>query len=67
MLDTLRAIIAKIFTSRDELSIGNLRGSLWAAFLVFPLSFIICDMRAFDIETTAFRLKPFELRNLPPI
>jgi hypothetical protein len=63
MPDTLRTIIAKIFTSRDELSIGNLRGSLWAAFLVFPLSFIICDMRAFGPETTAFGLESFELLN----
>ena len=45
------------------MSIGNLRGGLWAAFLVFPLSFIICDMRAFGPETTAFRLKAFELMN----
>ena len=63
MPDTLRTIIAKIFTSRDELSIGNLRGGLWAAFLVFPLSFIICDMRAFGPETTAFGLESFELMN----
>ena len=56
----LRSTIA-IFTSRDELSFRNIRGSLWAAFLVFPLSYIVCDMRFFGIETSILGLQTFEL------
>ena len=61
----IRTTIAKIFTSRDELSFRNIRGSLWAAILVFPLSFIICDMRFFDIETSILGIKTFELMVFP--
>jgi len=61
----IRTTIAKIFTSRDELSFRNIRGSLWATLLVFPLSFIICDMRHFDIETSILGLKNFELMVFP--
>lgn len=53
--------IARIFTNRDELSLKNIRIERWAAILVFPLSFIICDMRHFDIEASLFGLKAFML------
>ncbi len=62
-IKTQAAKIVKIFTSRDELSLRNIRISKWAAILVFPLSFIICDMRCFDIETAVLGLKTSELIN----
>ncbi len=58
-MTSIKNQIVRIFTSRDELSLKNIRFEKWAAILVFPLSFIICDMRHFDIEVSLFGLKAF--------
>ncbi len=60
-MTNIKSPIARIFTNRDELSLKNIRIERWAAILVFPLSFIICDMRHFDIEASIFGLKAFML------
>ena len=46
----LRATFAKTFQIRDELSFSNIRGALWPALLIFPLSIIIGDLRFFDLK-----------------
>ncbi|MCL2481099.1 MAG: helix-turn-helix transcriptional regulator [Spirochaetaceae bacterium] len=57
MLVKLSAIFAKTFQARDELSFRNIRGALWPALLIFPLSIILGDLRYFDlkIEVTGFQ------------
>ncbi len=62
-MTNIKSPIARIFTNRDELSMKNIRIERWAAILLFPLSFIICDMRHFDIEVSIFGLKAFILIN----
>jgi DNA-binding CsgD family transcriptional regulator len=57
----MKSQIEIIFTNRKELSFWNIRIDKWAAILVFPLAFILCNTRHFDIETTFFGLKSSEI------
>jgi hypothetical protein len=59
----IKSYIVKIFTSRDELSFNNIRAEMWGAILVFPLSFVISNMRQFDINTSLWGLSSAELIN----
>jgi DNA-binding CsgD family transcriptional regulator len=44
----VNAVITKLFQTRDELSFRNIRGGLWSALLVFPLSVVLGNLRYFD-------------------
>jgi DNA-binding CsgD family transcriptional regulator len=60
---SIKSQITKIFTKRDELSFKNIRAENWAAICVFPLSFVISNMRHFDIETSLWGLTSSQLIN----
>jgi DNA-binding CsgD family transcriptional regulator len=59
----IKSYIVKIFTSRDELSFKNIRAEMWGAILVFPLSFVISNIRQFDIDASLWGLSSTELIN----
>ena len=48
MPDKASAVIVKLFQKRDELSFRNIRGGLWSALFVFPLSVVMGNLRYFD-------------------
>ena len=61
----LSTSITKLLQACDELSLQNIRGALWSAVLVFPLSVIMGDLRYFDMEITVAWLLSCELLLLP--
>jgi hypothetical protein len=65
MMGGLTGLIAKIFSSKEELSYRNIRGVMWAAILVFPLSVITGDLRYFDLKMSFWGLQSYELMLFP--
>ena len=61
MPNKLSAIFAKTFQIRDELSFKNIRGVLWPALLIFPLSIILGDLRYFDLKIEVAGFRSWEL------
>ncbi|MCL2008149.1 MAG: helix-turn-helix transcriptional regulator [Treponema sp.] len=57
----MKAVISRLFKSRDELSFGNIRGSLWALVLIFPLSVIAGNLRYFDHSIALSGIRSSEL------
>jgi len=44
----ISSIVTRFFQTRDELSFRNVRGGMWPAILVFPLSVIMGNLRYYD-------------------
>jgi len=61
----MNSLISRFFQTRDELSIGNIRGSLWPVLLVFPLSVIMGDLRYFDLKIALAGYQSYELMLFP--
>jgi DNA-binding CsgD family transcriptional regulator len=62
---TIKQTMVKILASRDELSLRNIRGSLWPLLLAFPLSVIIGDLRYFDLHVAVAGFESYELMLFP--
>jgi DNA-binding CsgD family transcriptional regulator len=63
--NNIKQTIANIWTSRDELSLHNIRGALWPLLLAFPLSVIIGDLRYFDLHIALAGFESYELMLFP--
>jgi DNA-binding CsgD family transcriptional regulator len=53
--------ISKFFRIRDELSFRNIRGAMWPALLIFPLSVILGDLRFFNLGIEAAGFQSWEI------
>ena len=53
--------ISKFFRIRDELSFRNIRGVMWPALLIFPLSVILGDLRFFNLGIEAIGFQSWEI------
>jgi DNA-binding NarL/FixJ family response regulator len=56
----IKGQIAKIFTSRGELTLRNIRVSKWAEILAFPLPVIFSTLRLYEIDATVLGLQNYE-------
>jgi len=61
LLVKFSTIFAKTFQIRDELSFRNIRGSLWPALMIFPISIIIGDLRFYDLKIEVSGFQSWEI------
>ena len=61
----LGTIITRLFQTRDELSLRNLRGRMWPMFLIFPLTIIMGDLRYFDLKFAVAGFESYEFMLFP--
>ena len=57
----LISTIKRLFQTRDELSLGNIRRELWPLLLIFPLSVIVGDFRYYNLYIEYAGLQSYEL------
>jgi len=61
----LGSIIDKIFKTRDELSVRNIRIGLLPLFLIFPMTVILGDFRYFNLNIVVAGFQSYELMLYP--
>ena len=57
--------VKQFFQTRDELSLRNIRVTLWPVLLLFPMSVIVGDLRFFDLNIAVAGLQSYELMLFP--
>jgi len=59
------SVIKRLFQTRDDLSLRNIRWELWPLLLVFPMTVILGDFRYFNLHIEFAGLQSYELMLYP--